>query len=511
MQSKLFIRCVCLLILTLSCSGCIPDRAYQQIGKSSLQYVDLQKEDTPKFGDNVAAIELNGSGDLQSCCGAAQLDLSEKMIRVARNSVKDKSKVVVITFIHGNQNNARLDSDNFPHFLQLLACLSSGSEEYNRHIAALQDGSLKRRIDRFKGSDLFECKQPRPAADVRYVGVYIGWRGSLNTLRLDFQQRAARRVADGSDILAILRRIRDAAKPVNTKPSRLLVLGHSFGGLILERAIYHLDEEQPTGAGSVKPFADVVITVNEATGGFLAKRLIEKTNGYSVAGLTPGSTSVPARPLLITMHSKTDPLTGPFATWGRRIAGPPPVPTAVSPENDKQFIEGDYVQSGDKPSIRTVRRSNPSNLLYFDNGCYIGDVEIEAVKHNRGYITGDHPGCDDVAKALVADVAQQSRLQLFHVGDAFAQLGRLYRRIEYKCRGTDEPIYLNENRPLCSMGQSTLAEFDHQPWNRSADWMINMPNDVIPGHGGFWHPESVELIMELTNVWPVLNREDSLP
>jgi hypothetical protein len=511
MQLASIARLALLMALTASLSGCIPDRVYQPIGNRQPQYVPPETNGASEFGNNVVAIELHGSGKLQSCCGAAQLGFSEKLIQSARDSVSDKSKVVVITFIHGNQNNARLDSSNYPHFLQLMDCLSSGSDEYNRHMAALPDGDLKSRFAKFKGSDIFECKQPRPDTDVRYVGIYIGWRGSLNTWRADFQQRAARRVADESDIIEILRSVRNAAKPTGGAPSRLLVLGHSFGGLILERTIYHLDWERKADA-PVRPFADATITVNEATGGFLAKRLIEKTNAYSIEGLTPGSKNMPARPLLITMHSKGDPLTGPFATWGRRIAGPPPVPKAIYPENDKQFIDANYVQSGDKPSMAFVRRSNPSNLLYFDNSCYIGNDEEEAVRQHSNYITGDPPGCDDVAKALAADALQQDRLRLFHVGGAFPQLEKLYRRIEYSCRGKREQKYRDDNRPVCTTDESSLGhDFNLEPWNRSADWMINMPDDVILGHGGYWQPESIELILEFARVWPVLRREDSLP
>ncbi len=512
MRLSLFMRLIPLFVFTAALSGCIRDAAYQPVGSRQPQYTAPVIGASPAFGDNVAAVELNGSGKLQSCCGAAQLAFTEKLIQSARDGVTDKSKIVVIVFIHGNQNNARLDSNNYPHFLQLIDCLNSGGQEFERHMKSLQEGTLKKRFDKFKGNDDFDCKQPQPGGETRYVGVYIGWRGSLNTLRLDFQQRAARLVADNDDILRILRSLRDTTKPDVGSPSRLVLLGHSFGGLILERAIYHLYQPQASGGAAVQPFADMAMTFNEATGGVIPKRLIEKTNGYSSTSLTPGSEKIPLRPLLITLHSKSDPLTGPFATGGRVIAGPPPVPKAVPPENDKAFADPNYVQAGDKPSMGKVRRSNPSNLLYFDSGCYIGTDEKNAATSHADFVTGDHPGCDDVVKALVEDTAQTDRLRLFHVGDAFPQLANLYRRIEYKCRGTKEPKYDHENRPFCSTKQSTLADdYDHLPWNQSADWMINVPPGVIAGHGGYWQPEPIELVVELANVWPVLKRQESLP
>ncbi|MDE1161239.1 MAG: hypothetical protein PW792_04740 [Acidobacteriaceae bacterium] len=512
MRLLTFLRFTVILLGTVALTGCIPDQAYQRVGNRSPQYTAPVTGALPSFRENVATIELDGSGSLHSCCGHDQLVFARKLIESARDGVTDKGKVVVLVFIHGNQNNARLDSNNYPHFLQLMDCLNSGELEFKRHMSSLSPGDVKSRFDKFKGSDQFDCKQPPPSGETRYVGVYIGWRGSLNTWRLDFQQRAARRVADHDDILSILRTLRDAAKPNAGDASRLVLIGHSFGGLILERAIYHMYQPQPAGSDAVRSFADVALTFNEATGGLIPKRLIEKTNGYSIVSLTPGSKGKPARPLLITVHSKSDPLTGSFATGGRFIAGPPPVPRATPPENDKAFADPGYIQAGDKPSLGKVRRSNPSNLLYFDNGCYIGQDEIEAARTNAAFITGDRPGCDDVAKALVADPAQADRLRLFPVKAAFPQLARLYRRIEYNCRGSKEPTYKGENRPACSTPQSSLAtDYDHLPWNRSADWMINVPPGVVAGHGGYWQPDSVELILELANVWPVLERRESLP
>ncbi len=513
------VRLASLFLSASFLSGCIRDRAYQPVGVRAPKYTSPALEAGSAFGDNVSTIELDGTGKLHDCCGTAQLVFAEKLIQSARDGVDDQSKIVVLVFIHGNQNNARLDSNNYPHFLQLMDCLNSGREEYNRHVGALADGELKRRFAKFKGDDTFQCEQPRPAPETRYVGVYIGWRGSLNILRLDFQQRAARRVADNGDILRILRTLRRATKPEAClpsrpvcEPSRLVLLGHSFGGLILERAIYRMYQSHAAGPKAVQPFADVSITANEATGGLLAKRLIEKTNGYSIATLTPGSNDLPARPLLITLHSKSDPLTGPFATAGRRIVGPPPAPKAISPDNDKAFAEPEYVQSGDKPDMTTVRRSNPSNLLYFDSGCYLGEDERDAAKESKASITGDRPGCDDVARALVKDSTQEDRLKLFHVGGNFPELGHLYRRIQYKCRGKDEEQLLYENRPVCNTADSTLEnDFTLLPWNRSADWMINVPPRIIAGHGGYWQPVSIALVVELANVWPVLKSQDSLP
>ena len=288
-------RLTWLMACTITLCSCIRDTAYQPVGNRLPQYTAPVVSAAPAFGDNVAAIELNGSGKLQSCCGADQLAFTEKLIQSARDGVTDKSKVAVLVFIHGNQNNARLDSNNYPHFLQLIDCLNSGEQEFERHMNSLPEGALKRRFDKFKGSDDFECKQPPPAVGTRYVGVYIGWRGSLNTLRLDFQQRAARIVADNDEILRILRSLRNATKPNTGDASRLVLLGHSFGGLILERAIYHLYQTQAAGGNAVEPFADVAMTFNEATGGLIPKRLIEKTNGYSTTSLTPGSEAKPVR------------------------------------------------------------------------------------------------------------------------------------------------------------------------------------------------------------------------
>ena len=135
-----------------------------------------------------------------------------------------------------------------------------------------------------------------------------------------------------------------------------------------------------------------------------------------------------------------------------------------------------------------------------------------AAKESRAFITGDRPGCDDVARALVQDPTQEDRLKLFHVGSRFPELGNLYRRIQYKCRGKNENKLPYENRPVCNTDDSTLKDdFTLLPWNRSADWMINVPPQIIAGHGGYWQPVSIELVVEFANIWPVLKLQDALP
>lgn len=479
-------------------TGCIGNHIFQPV-KASAPTLYYPPSAPAKLRDNVATVEFDKDGKLFDPCDPkrkfpCQMRFAEMSIEAARHQ-GDPKKLVVLVFIHGNRNNASMAVDNYPHFLELIECLNVGRSGYEAQLAAEPHGSPFHKVSEI------ECHVDDPAVTgVRYLGVYLGWRGRTNKPGLDFRQAAAGELAERPDILDVLRRLRNEAKPEHGDGSRVIVVGHSFGGLILERATARL-YDGASGGKPYLPFADMLLTINAAVNGHVAKEMIQKfqSNG---PGPLPSSTlsAAMSRPLLIAVHSKTDSLTGALGSGARQV-----IPAYGGDDNG--VFDGDKPKSGNPPSKSLIDRSTPANLLYFDNLCY-----FDGVANNAHSLEGDTVACDDLAQLVKDDPSVRSRFLAFpSLLTTTEQLPFLYRRMEYICRGKKEEEYAGDTRPECGTDESTVLDFTALPWNRSAYWLFNLPDDVIEKHDGFWTPQMVRLITELNRQFPILDRTQVLP
>ena len=157
-------------------------------------------------------------------------------------SLRDRFPIILV-FAHGWRHNARPDDDNLVKFREVLAETARQQSE--------------------SGGD-------RPV-----FGVFLGWRGLRTGLDaweyLSFWDRhqAAQRVAHGSarELLGRLKAFRNT--PSEKRPdgpgATLIIIGHSFGGLIVYTAIAQsLIEAAATSATVVPSFGDLVLLVNPA-------------------------------------------------------------------------------------------------------------------------------------------------------------------------------------------------------------------------------------------------------
>lgn len=179
-----------------------------------------------------------------------------------------RTPLAIVTFVHGWQHNARDDDGNVTQFRQLLAAIAA-----------------------------FEAQLPAERRRA-VVGVYAGWRGRTLALpyldALSFWNRkdAAHRVADGSlrGLLGELRAFRDLADlragPDPRRETRMVTIGHSFGGLIVYSALaqYYTDRaaasliraryfggadatdhpREKTDPREISSYGDLVVLVNPA-------------------------------------------------------------------------------------------------------------------------------------------------------------------------------------------------------------------------------------------------------
>jgi len=236
-------RVVVAALLFASLSACVSLRSY----RTNPPYGPVEQ---PPFKDlfgnpiHIGYVELDDHGLYWT---DKQLPASMKMIETAA----EPNGAIVAVFVHGWLNNARYpdhdntDLHNFKH--DVLAVMSQHETEAARH-------------------------EHRPRRNV--VGVYVAWRGkSLGgpLFPFSFYDRldAALRVAD-TEATVTLRGL--IAKTRENRHSQIIVIGHSFGGLITERAIgpvliteAMLARTGPRIETLLREAPDLVILVNPAT------------------------------------------------------------------------------------------------------------------------------------------------------------------------------------------------------------------------------------------------------
>jgi len=234
----------------------------------------------------LAVIEFDDQGWFQDVC---QRDALEQFLD---NQNKD---LLIVVFIHGWKHNAEADDTSLQSFRSVLreSCLS----ERNR---------LGRQI----------------------LGVYLSWRGlSLSGLceNASFYSRkkAASKVALGCvrEILARLRAFQIARNQSNDVEgpdvgTRLIFLGHSFGGLILFTAVSEYLIESVilcicTGKHIVRPFGDLIILINPA---FEAARYLPLYSAVRRAHYPENQ-----RPCFLAVTSANDDATKYWFPIGRRL------------------------------------------------------------------------------------------------------------------------------------------------------------------------------------------------
>ena len=213
----------------------------------------------------VAFIEFGEQGSYQD---PAQL-------KNALDLIQRTERPLVITYVHGWQNNARSgDVDKFESLLTRL----------NRAPAVRQAG-------------------------FHVIGVYLGWRGKLTPVpilkELTFFSRkaTAERLASNYDCYDAIASVSEAARKFHGHEQYTVLLGHSFGGLIVERSVAHAINAEIHGhadADRSMP-ADLMIVVNPASDSILARQMIAALYSRKTEG---------TRPLFVSITSTGDWATG---------------------------------------------------------------------------------------------------------------------------------------------------------------------------------------------------------
>jgi len=274
--------------------GCVSlSPVYQNTAANPKKSIDSHDE------YSLAFVEFGEQGSYQD----------SSQLQNAVDLIKQTSKPLVITYVHGWHNSAA--SDDVRKFSQWLKDLS---------------------------------KTPMISkSGFHIIGVYLGWRGEITKApivrQLTFYDRkaAAERLASNYDCFDAIAAISQAAREFHQNERQYTVLiGHSFGGLVVERSVAHAINAEIHGhAASDRSLpADLILMVNPASDSILSRQMIAALYHPSNAK---------TRPFLVSLTSSADMATGVAFHLGTSLAAiskvfnDVPVPGSDTRENEREF------------------------------------------------------------------------------------------------------------------------------------------------------------------------------
>ena len=202
-------------------------------------------------GYTLGFIEFDDQGQIQNY---QQVDALHELMQ----DITSREDVIVLVFVHGWKHNAHAgpepgeEDNNITRFRDVLSSVS--------RTEALQNPDAPREV----------------------VGVYLGWRGLSVTLtgikELSFWERknTAHKVGGGAITEALLTldnlvAARNSGQGTDKPKSRLIVIGHSFGGAAVYSAVNQVLLERymksdciGNNGCSVRGFGDLVVLMNPA-------------------------------------------------------------------------------------------------------------------------------------------------------------------------------------------------------------------------------------------------------
>lgn len=268
---------------SLTLSGCISSKMYRPVNVKQEQ------------GYTLAIVEFDDQGELW-----APPQVSRTLDAIEQANEAEAGSVVIV-FVHGWNNNASEKHEQKEGY---------SLYEFKQFLNLIRDSRQQR-----SGS----------AKTAALVGVFVAWRGKsalgpLHPFTFYGRQRAATRIASGPTAVDAVTRIVRKAK--GNPKSKVLLIGHSFGGWIMERSLSQLIVRGAAAAEeqTLNVQVDLALLVNPASPSLEAKQVIEvlARERFKVYRVDADGNRF-ERPLLISLTSKADSATRVLYPVGRSL------------------------------------------------------------------------------------------------------------------------------------------------------------------------------------------------
>jgi hypothetical protein len=393
------------------------------------------------------------------------LDNTQRM--AALKEIQKAERPLLFVYIHGWQNDANsADVCRFEHFLDTV----SNFPEFTGH-------------------------------KINVIGVYIAWRGVDLTIPgvkfLTFWSRksAGEGIAAANSCLATIEEFAVAAKAPGKEYHHTVLLGHSFGALVLGNTISHSILGANGNGGRSSSAWDMAVAYNSAASSITARQLMaeldylykydEKQHAYVSRGnLGENVASVPEhRPLMVFLQSENDSATGTIFPLGTGLLNV----TGLQAHWQKVPVPG---QHGVKVSEHEFYTHTPGNSKYLMNYkvASLGEVPAPAglkATENRAF------------EANVRDNRREFKFYTSEHND-----------------GHENNVCKNSSYTPGTVAPSTGKELWRQ-WQfqytgnaRIPCWVVRVPKDIIFEHGGLWSDNSVAMLGALFRMEFPLNEND---
>jgi len=357
-------------------------------------------------------------------------------------------KVITLVYVHGWKNNAG------------PAAPGGKAQDVERFALALAELGNR-------------ARQASPQNPVPVVGVYVAWRGKslrgpgwFTWLSYWSRRNTGNRIG-GAALAALLNDVITTTVATGDDPSRVLLVGHSFGARVLEHAIENgvqlYDPAPRSAATPVRPRVDLVLYVNAATDARLSlgRVLALQTHPIVVRHPDYDPAKCPASdardaicreyPLLVAITSRGDSATKYVQPIANSInldkggATMPPLPS------------GSFADP--IPSAGRLNRSAPGHLRFMQSH----DVAEAACTREPA----DPVTCDP--------------------GDARCVFA-------FRTRGASDACFQVSRRPDAATAAGAIAV---APFNRTPFWIMDVDKRVIADHGDIWNLSTLNMLGEL--------------
>jgi len=412
---------VAVCVLLVAVGGCTANKMHRPVSV----------QENP--GYTLAFIEFDDQGEMWD---PSQLSRALEVIELAN---ENEHGSVVVTYVHGWQHNASAKSEekeggnvyNFKGYLETIASLSQAG------------GRLGKR---------------------QLVGIYIGWRGKsgsvpgLNLATFYDRSGAARRIS-GTSSTEVIYRIMNKSK--ENPSSKVLLMGHSYGGQILESSVTQaLVGELLGGGAELKQElpADLVILINPAAKSIQAKQFVEMLDRSHIELFRTGQDGTRFKvPLIVSITSSADLATRwafPMGTWVSAIG-----------KNFHKYSPDACLQF---PRQRTFYTHTPG--------------------HNQALVSHE-------VTAVPLSVGEQPT--------ALADIGRGLIETEFD-PVTAQPVFSFNGEEYRFTVRSLTGAVNNTPY-----WIMQVPRQLIPGHSGFFTADTLRLIGAIIEVSGAVERGTS--